>query len=132
MSLAPAQPVLATASPKADTAPDAGLASPAIEGAGDAEGLKLYPSLDKGMRTPFDLWRYYGPGENLVRVSPSCRCAGDQWVSFHERQKPKLMEDVRDYMNSRYAFEGALPLGGARCRVASRSWGVPSPACRRK
>ena len=81
-----------------------------IEGAGSTEGLKLYPSLDKGMRTPFDLWRYYGRGVSSYS-SPVLPMRWDQWLSFHQRQKPKLMEDVREYMNSRFDFD-AKPAPG--------------------
>ena len=93
------EPLRAAASPPA-VAP----ARPAIDGAGDTAGLKLYPSLDKGMRTPFDLWRYYGRGTSSYS-SPALPMRWDQWLSFHERQKPKLMRDVRAYMNSRYDFD---------------------------
>ena len=33
--------------------------------------LKLYPSIEKGMRTPFDLWRYYGRGRSSFNISDS-------------------------------------------------------------
>lgn len=62
------------------------------------------------MRTPFDLWRYYGRGVSSYS-SPVLPMRWDQWLSFHQRQKPKLMEDVRDYMSSRFDFE-AKPAPG--------------------
>ena len=30
----------------------------------------------------------------------------DQWLEFHRKQKPGLMQDVRDYMTSRFDFSG--------------------------
>ncbi len=73
--------------------------------------LMLYPTVTKGMRTPFDLWRYYGRGVSSFG-SPILPMRFDQWLDFHRKQKPKLMEDVRKYMNSRYDFSGA-PMPGA-------------------
>ena len=69
------------------------------------EELDLYPSIKKGMRTPFDLWRYYGRGVTSFS-SPVLPMRFDQWVSYHRKQKPGLMRDVRAYMNSRYDFSG--------------------------
>ena len=37
------------------------------------DDLLLYPSLTKGMRTPLDLWRYYGRGVSSFS-SPILRC----------------------------------------------------------
>lgn len=71
--------------------------------------LKLYPSVEKGMRTPFDLWRYYGKGTSTFG-SPILPMRFDQWLDFHEKQKPSLMRDVRNYMNGRFHFSGeAIP-----------------------
>jgi cytochrome c peroxidase len=71
--------------------------------------LKIYPAIKKGMRTPFDLWRYYGRGETSFE-SPVLPMRFDQWLNFHKKQKPELMADVRSYMNSRYNFSGkAIP-----------------------
>lgn len=69
------------------------------------DGLRLYPTLTKGMRTPFDLWRYYGRGASSFG-QPELPMRFEQWLSFHEKQKPVLMRDVRDYMASRFAFDG--------------------------
>ena len=60
--------------------------------------LILYPTIDKGMRTPFDLWRYYGRGVSSFN-SPILPMRFEQWVEFHRKQKPKLMDDVREYMD---------------------------------
>jgi cytochrome c peroxidase len=68
--------------------------------------LILYPSIEKGMRTPFDLWRYYGRGASSFST-PMLPMRFEQWVDFHRKQKPKLMSDVRDYMNSRFEFSGS-------------------------
>lgn len=80
------------------------------------DGLLLYPATDKGLRTPFDLWRYYGKGRSSYS-SPVLPMRFDQWLSLHERQKPEIMADVRAYMSERYDFsgrpiEGALMSGG--------------------
>jgi cytochrome c peroxidase len=72
--------------------------------------LDLYPEVTKGMRTPFDLWRYYGRGESSFG-SPSLPMRWDQWVAFQQKQKPQLMKDIRNYMNSRYDFSGT-PIPG--------------------
>jgi len=72
--------------------------------------LKLYPQVTKGMRTPFDLWRYYGRGESSFG-SPSLPMRWDQWLSFQKKQKPQLMADIRDYMNGRFDFNGEVVPG---------------------
>lgn len=69
------------------------------------EELKIYPSVQKGMRTPFDLWKYYGKG-NSSFGSPSLPMRFPQWVEFNKKQKPKLMADVKTYMNGRFNFHG--------------------------
>ncbi len=70
-----------------------------------ADKLSLYPTIKKGMRTPFDLWRYYGRGVSSFG-SPILPMRFEQWLAFHRKQKPKLMQDVRQYMKSRYDFSG--------------------------
>ena len=30
----------------------------------------------------------------------------EQWLEFHRKQKPKLMRDVREYMEARFDFSG--------------------------
>ncbi len=67
------------------------------------DGLRIYPTIEKGMRTPFDLWRYYGRGVTSFGT-PVLPMRFDQWRSFHRKQKPDLMRDVREYMNRRYDF----------------------------
>lgn len=67
--------------------------------------LMIYPSSQKGMRTPFDLWRYYGRGVTSFS-SPVLPMRFEQWLAFHRKQKPQLMKDVRTYMNGRYNFSG--------------------------
>lgn len=80
-------------------------------GIGDlTEELMLYPAIEKGMRTPFDLWRYYGRGATSFN-SPVLPMRFEQWVDFHRKQKPSLMKDVREYMASRFDFSGA-PMPG--------------------
>ncbi|MEZ5305158.1 MAG: hypothetical protein R3F11_31620 [Verrucomicrobiales bacterium] len=61
------------------------------------------------MRTPFDLWRYYGRGTTSF-TSPELPMRWDQWMDFHRKQKPKLMDDVRSYMERRFDLSGdAIP-----------------------
>lgn len=75
----------------------------------EIDDLKLYPTIQKGMRTPFDLWRYYGRGDSSFS-SPVLPMRFEQWQAFHRKQKPELMKDVREYMESRYDFSGeAMP-----------------------
>ncbi len=69
------------------------------------DDLKLYPSVQKGMRTPFDLWNYYGRGKTSFS-SPVLPMRFEQWLDFHKKQKPHLMGDVRSYMQSRFDFSG--------------------------
>jgi len=76
----------------------------ALDGA-NLDGLALYPTIEKGTRTPFDLWRYYGRGASSF-ASPVLPMRFAQWLAFHRKQKPELMRDVREYMNSRYDFSG--------------------------
>jgi cytochrome c peroxidase len=73
------------------------------------EGLLLYPTIAKGMRTPFDVWRYYGRDASSYN-SPILPMRFEQWLEFHRKQKPSLMADVRAYMNRRYNLSGeAIP-----------------------
>jgi hypothetical protein len=73
------------------------------------EELQIYPTVKKGMRTPFDLWRFYGRGVSSFG-SPVLPMRFEQWLDFHRRQKPGLMRDVQSYMRGRYDFSGrALP-----------------------
>jgi len=67
--------------------------------------LILYPEIKKGMRTPFDLWRYYGRDQSSFG-SPLMPMRFEQWLEFHRKQKPKLMADVHKYMDSRFDFSG--------------------------
>lgn len=80
------------------------------------DGLQIYPAIQKGMRTPFDLWRYYGRGVSSF-ASPVLPMRFDQWIEFHRKQKPGLMRDVHAYMNERFSFteepiEGQFMSGG--------------------
>ncbi len=78
--------------------------------AGNTQELKIYPTITKGMRTPFDLYRYYGRGRSSFG-SPILPMRFDQWLDFHRKQKPQLMSDVQAYMESRYHFS-AEPIPG--------------------
>ncbi|MCA9622540.1 MAG: hypothetical protein KC731_26140, partial [Myxococcales bacterium] len=81
-------------------APQGATVSPMVE------DLELYPPVTKGMRTPFDLWRYYGRGTSSF-TAPDLPMRWDQWVAFHEKQKPTLTAERNAYMQARYDFSGA-------------------------
>ena len=76
-------------------------------GPGHIDSLIPYPELKKGERTPFDLWRYGGKGKTSF-TTPELPMSWQDWVAFHKKQKPELMADVREYMNSRYDFNGRV------------------------
>ncbi len=67
------------------------------------DSLLNYPDLKKGERSPFELWKYAGKGKSSFGV-PELPMSWEEWVAFHEKQKPQLMADVKGYMNSRYNF----------------------------
>lgn len=79
--------------------PDYGL------GSGHVDSLLSYPEIKKGERTPFDLWLYGGKSGSSF-MNPDLPMSWEDWVAFHEKQKPELMKDIEAYMNSRYAFSG--------------------------
>ncbi len=72
--------------------------------------LILYPTITKGMRTPFDLYRYFGRGRSSFG-SPVLPMRFEQWLTFHRKQKPQLMDDVRQYMAGRFDFSGKSMAG---------------------
>ncbi len=84
--------------------PDYGL------GTGHIDSLKPFPLLKKGERSPFDLWIYGGKNGSSF-MNPTLPMSWDQWVTFHKNQKPGLMEDVDNYMNSRFNFNGEAHSG---------------------
>jgi cytochrome c peroxidase len=79
--------------------PDYGL------GSGHVDSLLAFPALKKGERTPFDLWKYAGK-QGSSFMNPDLPMSWEEWVKFHQKQKPELMKDVRAYMNARYNFSG--------------------------
>jgi len=83
-------------------------------GLGDGHISKLlpYPKGGPGVRTPFDLWRYGGKGDNSWKA-PVLPMPWDEWVQMCLEQKPKLMADVHAYMGSRYNFSGQTIDGAA-------------------
>lgn len=84
---------------------------PSDYGLGDnyIEKLLPYPRTEKGMRTPFDLWRYGGRNGSSF-TTPELPMSWEEWLAFHKKQRPELMKDVREYMDSRYRFDGkAIP-----------------------
>ena len=72
-------------------------------GPGHIDSLIPYPDVGKGERTPFDLWRYGGKGKSSFEV-PELPMSWDEWLAFNEKQKPELMADVANSMDSRYDF----------------------------
>ena len=76
-------------------------------GSGYVDSLKAYPKLKKGERTPFNLWEYAGKGKSSFGT-PELPMSWEEWLAFHEKQKPELMKDVRAYMDSRYNFSGEV------------------------
>lgn len=90
-------------------APVASLPRSEFSASAQVAGLQIYPTVKKGMRTPFDLWRYYGRGASSY-TSPVLPMRFEQWLDFHRKQKPSLMSDVSNYMAGRYDFaESAIP-----------------------
>jgi hypothetical protein len=80
-------------------------------GLGDshASKLKQYPRGQPGDRTPLDLWRYAGRGDNSWG-SPNLPVRWEAWVKMCREQKPKIMAEVKAYMEGRYDFSGkAVP-----------------------
>ncbi|MCK5440931.1 MAG: cytochrome C [Maribacter sp.] len=74
-------------------------------GSGYVDSLKTYPDLKDGERQPFNIWEYAGRGKSSFG-SPELPMKFDEWLTFHKKQKPELMKDVRKYMDSRYDFNG--------------------------
>lgn len=74
-------------------------------GSSYVDSLKTYPELKDGERQPFNIWEYAGRGKSSFG-SPELPIPFDEWLSFHKKQKPELMKDVRKYMDSRYDFNG--------------------------
>ena len=78
-------------------------------GSGYIDSLKTYPDIKDGERQPFNIWEYAGKGKSSFG-SPELLMPFDEWLNFHEKQKPVLMKDVRKYMDSRYNFNNkAIP-----------------------
>ena len=71
------------------------------------DSLLPFPDVKKGERTPFDLWRYGGKGKTSF-TTPDLRMSWEEWLAFNKKQKPELMADVREYMDSRYDFNGEV------------------------
>ena len=76
-------------------------------GSSYVDSLKPYPKLKKGERSPFQLWEYAGRGATSFDT-PDLPMTWDEWVAFHQKQKPTLMKDIRNYMNSRYNFSNQV------------------------
>ena len=76
-------------------------------GSNHVDSLKPYPDLKKGERSPFNLWEYAGKGASSFGT-PTLPMSWDDWVAFHNKQKPELMKAVKIYMASRYDFNGEV------------------------
>jgi cytochrome c peroxidase len=74
-------------------------------GSGHVSQLIPYPAFKKGDQTPFDLWRYAGKCGSSFS-NPTLPMSFDDWVEYNTLRKPKLMEQVREYMNGRYRLTG--------------------------
>lgn len=79
--------------------PDFGL------GPNHVDSLLPFPELQKGDRTPFDLWRYAGKGKSSF-MDPNLPMEWDEWLDYNLKRKPALMKEVDAYMNQRYNFNG--------------------------
>ena len=79
-------------------------------GSSYVDSLKPYPQIGKGERSPLNLWEYAGEVEGSFGT-PDLPMSWDEWVAFHEKQKPELMRDVRAYMYERYDFSGEVVPG---------------------
>ncbi len=94
------------------------------------DSLKPFPDLKKGERSPFDLYKYAGKS-NSSFLSPDLPMSWNEWVRFHEDQKPKLMADIKNYMSSRHNFSneaipGAFMSGGRKAIMMGPISKLPS------
>lgn len=76
-------------------------------GLGDCHVSKLlpYPNTTAGARTPFDLYRYAGRGKSSWGLS-HLDMPFEEWLEQQAKQKPQLMKECREYMDSRFDFHG--------------------------
>src|SRR5713101_328251 len=72
--------------------------------------LKPYPPAKCGDPTPLDLYRYAGRGASSWSP-PTLDVSWDEWVNHCRTLKPKVMEQCRAYMKSRYNFNGKTIAG---------------------
>ncbi len=79
--------------------PDYGL------GPSHVDSLLPFPDLEKGDRTPFDLWRYAGKGKSSF-MDPNLPMEWEEWLAYNSDRKSLVMNEVRAYMESRYDFLG--------------------------
>jgi cytochrome c peroxidase len=81
-------------------------------GESHASKLKPYPKGDPGDRTPLELWRYAGRGDNSWG-SPNLCMPWEDWLKKLKAQKPVLMAEVRACMARRYDWHGRTIPGAA-------------------
>lgn len=74
-------------------------------GDGAIDKLIPYPDVEKGERTPFDLWRYGGRGKSSF-MDPNLPMSWEDWLEYNSKRKPQLMKEVKEYMASRFDFSG--------------------------
>lgn len=75
-------------------------------GDGHISKLRPYPGVQKGDRTPFDLWRYGGRGDSSSD-RPVLPMPFAQWLTFNLERKPGFMDEIHAYMASRYDLNGS-------------------------
>lgn len=91
-------------------------------GPNHASQLEPYPApCMEGMRTPFEIWKYAGRGPSSFGNS-KLRMPFADWLELHKVQKPKLMEECREFMQGRFDFSDATIPG------ATMSGGKPIAA----
>jgi cytochrome c peroxidase len=71
------------------------------------DSLKQYPELKNGEIAPFNIWEYAGKGKSSFDI-PELPMSWEEWIDFHKKQKPELMEDVNQYMSDRFDFNGEV------------------------
>ena len=78
-------------------------------GLGEGYYRKLipYPDVKKGERTDFEIWKYGGAGKTSY-TSPQLPMEWNEWVEYHQKEKPRVMKDINTYMASRFDFNNSV------------------------
>ena len=69
------------------------------------EGLKDYPAAKKGDRTPLDIWMYAGKNGSSFGA-PTLPGTWEEWKKMNKDRKSSFMQEVDDYMGTRFDFNG--------------------------